>query len=355
MINRLVAAAFVLLASTTFGFANSYNNPNGSVSPGFVPEVARQEVTTSNPLPVKITGASSATTNINLEKVGGANTQTGAGTASGALRVELPTDGTGRVDVRNVTGTVSLPTGAATATLQTTANTNLGAPGATACATDTGSCSLNALLQRVSQRLTSLIALLPASIGQKNTAGSLSVTLSSDHAALPLPTGAATAANQTATQGTAGSAAPAKGTLVQGSDGTNARNLLTTSAGAVVTKSYAPPEQHWSYAAASGGILNTATAVVIAPAAGSGLRNYVTSIQISSEALTTATEIAIRDGAAGTVIWRSKIGAAGWINGRDIVFPVPLKSSANTLLEVVTLTASGAGAVYVNAQGYVAP
>jgi hypothetical protein len=39
-----------------------------------------------------------------------------------------------------------------TATNTSTANTNVGAPGATACATDTGSCSLNALLQRLAQR-----------------------------------------------------------------------------------------------------------------------------------------------------------------------------------------------------------
>jgi hypothetical protein len=45
-----------------------------------------------------------------------------------------------------------------TATNTSTANTNVGAPGATACATDTGSCSLNALLQRLAQRATSLIA-----------------------------------------------------------------------------------------------------------------------------------------------------------------------------------------------------
>jgi hypothetical protein len=35
-------------------------------------------------------------------------------------------------------------------------------------------------LQRIAQRLTSLIALFPSSIGQKNSAGSLSVVLSSD-------------------------------------------------------------------------------------------------------------------------------------------------------------------------------
>lgn len=58
----------------------------------------------------------------------------GHGTAAGALRVELPTDGTGLVsaaqsgtwNITNVSGTVSLPTGAATSALQTTGNTTLG-------------------------------------------------------------------------------------------------------------------------------------------------------------------------------------------------------------------------------------
>lgn len=110
----------------------------------------------------------------------------------------------------------------------------------------------------------------------------------------------------------------------------------------------------WSYPAAAGGILNTTTAVAIKAAAGAGLRNYITAIQINAEALTNATELAIRDGAGGTVLWRMKIGTAGLLGGRDIVFPTPLKGTANTLLEVVTLTASGAGAVYVNAQGFAA-
>ncbi len=45
-------------------------------------------------------------------------------------------------------------------TAANTTNTNLGAPGATACATDNGSCSINALLQRIAQRETSFIAAL---------------------------------------------------------------------------------------------------------------------------------------------------------------------------------------------------
>lgn len=56
-----------------------------------------------------------------------------------------------------------LPTGAGTSANQTTintsigtTNTNLGPPGATVCATDTGSCSLNALFQRALQTLTAI-------------------------------------------------------------------------------------------------------------------------------------------------------------------------------------------------------
>jgi hypothetical protein len=41
-----------------------------------------------------------------------------------------------------------------------TTNTDIGPPGATACATDNGSCSLNALLQRIAQRATSILTAL---------------------------------------------------------------------------------------------------------------------------------------------------------------------------------------------------
>lgn len=54
------------------------------------------------------------------------------------------------------TGTTATNTGT-TATNTGTTNTNLGAPGATACTTDTASCSLNQFLQRIAQRITTLI------------------------------------------------------------------------------------------------------------------------------------------------------------------------------------------------------
>jgi hypothetical protein len=122
--------------------------------------------------------------------------------------------------------------------------------------------------------------------------------------------------------------------------------------GSYDTTRTAIPADMWSYPAATGGILNTTTAVTVKTAAGLGIRNYVKSLQLMSEALGTATEFAIRDGAGGTVLWRTKIGTGGLTGGEPIVFDPALKGSANTLLEVVTLTASGTGAVYPNLQGY---
>lgn len=78
-----------------------------------------------------------------------------------------------------------------------TTNTRIGSLTETAPASDTASSGLNGRLQRIAQRLTSLIALLPSSIGQKASADSLSVVMASD-AAAPLPTGASTLAEQQA-------------------------------------------------------------------------------------------------------------------------------------------------------------
>jgi hypothetical protein len=56
----------------------------------------------------------------------------------------------------------------------------IGAINETAPATDTATSALNGRLQRVAQRLTSLIGLLPTSLGAKAAASSLAVTLATD-------------------------------------------------------------------------------------------------------------------------------------------------------------------------------
>jgi hypothetical protein len=74
----------------------------------------------------------------------------------------------------------------ATATNQTTQITDLGSVTEAAPATDIASSGLNGRLQRIAQRLTSLIALLPVALGQGTMTQSLRVVLPSDQAAIPV-------------------------------------------------------------------------------------------------------------------------------------------------------------------------
>lgn len=61
---------------------------------------------------------------------------------------------------------------------------DVGGPNETAPSTDTATSGLNGRLQRIAQRLTSLIALVPASLGQKTSAASFAVVVASDQTAL---------------------------------------------------------------------------------------------------------------------------------------------------------------------------
>jgi len=130
---------------------------------------------------------------------------------------------------------------------------------------------------------------------------------------------------------------------------------IATTDGRQIVRLDAIPENEWSYVAASGGITNTTTAVAIAGGAGSGVRNYITSLQVSSDTLGTATEVVIQDGVSGAILWRAKIGTAGTVGIQDIRFHPPLRGSTNTLLQAACVTATGTGSIYLNAQGYKAP
>lgn len=63
----------------------------------------------------------------------------------------------------------------------------------TAPATDTASSGLNGRLQRIAQRITSLIALVPASLGQKAMASAFAVSIASDQSTFPVHPGASAA------------------------------------------------------------------------------------------------------------------------------------------------------------------
>lgn len=86
-------------------------------------------------------------------------------------------DGTNDGTTRGVIGANGL-------TVDVSASSGVGSLTETAPATDTASSGLNGRLQRIAQRITALIAQLPASLGMKTAANSLSVTVASDDALL---------------------------------------------------------------------------------------------------------------------------------------------------------------------------
>ncbi len=124
-------------------------------------------------------------------------------------------------------------------------------------------------------------------------------------------------------------------------------DLITTLQGVLITRPYQIPELEWSYASAAGGVINT-TDVVLAAAAGAGLRRYICSMGLSNNSAT-ATEVVLKDGA--TVIWRGHLPANA--PNLHINFATPLRTLANAALNFACITT--AAAVYVNAQGYTAP
>jgi hypothetical protein len=125
-------------------------------------------------------------------------------------------------------------------------------------------------------------------------------------------------------------------------------DLITTLQGVLISRPWQIPELEWSYAAAAGGIVNT-TDVVLAAAAGAGLRRYLTSLQIKGTNAV-ATEVVVKDGA--TIIWRGHV-SANMLDCDTIQFSDPLRTTANAALNVACITTGAA--VYVNAQGYTAP
>ena len=125
-------------------------------------------------------------------------------------------------------------------------------------------------------------------------------------------------------------------------------DIACTSDQSAIIRPFAAPELDWGFASAAGGIVNT-TDVVLATAAGASIRRYITGINVQNASATIATEVVLKDGA--TIIWRGYVGAQTVLNSAvGIIFPTPLKTTANTALNFACITT--AAQVYVNAQGY---
>ncbi len=80
--------------------------------------------------------------------------------------------------------------------------------------------------------------------------------------------------------------------------------------------------------------------------------NTLTDLTLSADALTAASTVSIKDGAAGTVLWQCRIQTTGLI-ATKFVFETPITASANTLLQIATTDPGVSGTIYWAAGGSV--
>lgn len=416
----LLAAQAVSLPSEAQGISQKVAvcNPsftNRCMAPdanGAIPITGSLSPSGTQDINIKQVGGNAVTTTVPVSDGGGSLTvdtlqlpaSLGIKTSAASLSVAPSSDGvwpvsqSGTWNINDISGTISLPTGASTSALQTTGNTSLASidtkltsplqvVGTVADnATDTGVNSI-----KIGCRYTNTpgtittgnrapcwsdnVGAIQVGLSAGNTGsfvsninGSLNDNLSNTVQTFRFVTMAQcfdgttwdkcrAAAAGLDSDGTGLNTAQLVAQLDDVSPTTVTENqfgnLRMTPNRALLTRPYATASQDWTYVAASGGISNTTAAVTLVAATAS-MRNYITACQLSSDALGAATEVVIRDGAAGTVIERVKLTTAG-IGPSNMTFPTPLKSSVNTLLEAATLTATITGGVYLNCQGFTAP
>lgn len=159
-------------------------------------------------------------------------------------------------------------------------------------------------------------------------------------------------------QGTAAHDAVAVGNPVMTGAIARTSNAVAAASGDVVTAlanlvgvpvmlPYAIPESTWQYGSSTA-VTNTSD-VAVKAAAAAGIRNYVTGLQYHNTSATSST-IVVKDGA--TVIWACQ-APASMTAPANIQFPVPLRGTAATALNVAMLTT--ATNTFVAAQGFIAP
>ena len=120
---------------------------------------------------------------------------------------------------------------------------------------------------------------------------------------------------------------------------------LMTMIGVGIIKPYSIPEADWS----ANITITTNTASPIKAAAGVGIKNYCTAIQLQNTNAT-ATTFTLQDGSTNK--WTISLPASMTIPIL-VEFPTPIQTSANAILNGLCGT-NGAN-VLVNAQGYFAP
>lgn len=282
----------------------------------------------------------------------------------------------GTWNVTNISGTVSLPTGAATAANQSTGITALqlidDAIVADNAAFTDGTTKLNmsgfvfdetagtaltendAAAARVDSKRAQIAVIEDPTTRGRYATVTASNAVKVDGSAVTQPVSMATntpvgnVAHDSADSGapikTGGRARTSEITAVANDDRVDSVHDVT---GKQIVLPYANPENFVSGAITTSMTGTTSTSLVAAP--GAGLRNYITTIIVTNAHATVGTDVAIQDGSGGTTLMT--IPAAAVYGGAVINLPVPLRQpTANTAIFCANVT-TGAS-TKVSAVGY---
>jgi len=127
-------------------------------------------------------------------------------------------------------------------------------------------------------------------------------------------------------------------------------DFMMTTAGQLITKDFGSRENDWTAISNSTGIVNTTTAVTLRAAGAASIKNCLTNLVYSHDALGAPTHLVVRDGATGTVGLRLRLQTPA-IEAQLITLPTPHCGSSAALMEIATETAV-TGGIYYSASGY---
>ena len=310
----------------------------------------------------------------NITQLGSAAVPIGAGLEATAIRVTLPTDGTGVVKlgsgtagIGKLTANSGVDIGDVDILSIAAGDNNIGnvdivtLPALVAGTALIGKVGIDQATANANEVVTKTGSVTAATLAAETTKviGTINIAAAQTLAAVTTITTVTTVSTVTALTGGgvahdgADSGNPIKvgGRAVNVEIAAVANNdrsdLVTTLTGKIITQPYSNPENFVSGAITTPMTGTTSTSLVAAPAA--GLRNYITTIIISNAHLTVGTDVVIQDGTDGTTLLT--IPAAAVYGGAVITLPTPLRQPTTATAIFCANVTTGAS-VKASAVGY---
>lgn len=358
-------------------------NTGANATPIVVDLGANNDVTVTGTVTANLAAGTNNIGDVDVLTINGVAPAFGSGVRGATVqRVTVATDDvvpasqSGTWNITNVSGTVSLPTGAATAANQSTEITSLQLLDDTIVADNAaftdGTTKLDmagyiydevagtaltendAAAARINVNRAQIAAIEDGVTRGRYATVSASNALKVDGSAVTQPVSIATntpvgnvahdAADSGAPIKTGGRARTTEITAVASDDRVDS---IHDKVGKQIVLPYAIPESFVSGAITTAMTGTTSTSLVAAP--GAGLRNYLTTIIVSNSHATVGTDVIIQDGSGGTTLMT--IPAAAVYGGAVITLPTPLRQPTTATAIFCANVTTGAS-TKVSAVGY---